>query len=84
MSYIIILPGGLGIGLTTVNPATLETDKLPDNSDLMTVAAGKYWRISRDIDTEEGELAALRKQFTLKNLKSLVLNSKQIHKKLIL
>ena len=38
-----------------MDPAGLDVEKLPDNSDLMTIPPGKLWRISRDIDTEEGK-----------------------------
>lgn len=37
-----------------MDPADFDVEKLPDNADLMNVESGKYWRISRDIDTEEG------------------------------
>ena len=47
--------GGLGIGLTTINPAEFDVETLPDNADLMKVAPGKYWQISRDLDTKEGK-----------------------------
>nr|NP_001071769.1 Neuralized-b protein [Ciona intestinalis]XP_026691144.1 neuralized-b protein isoform X1 [Ciona intestinalis]BAE06572.1 Ci-Neuralized-b [Ciona intestinalis] len=47
--------GALGVGLTNVNPATLKSEDLPDNADLLVVSPGKYWRISRDIETEQGD-----------------------------
>ncbi|XP_076814986.1 protein neuralized-like isoform X1 [Clavelina lepadiformis] len=47
--------GGLGVGATNMNPATMKSSELPDNAELLTVKPAQYWRISRDIETEEGD-----------------------------
>ena len=33
----------------------MKSSELPDNAELLTVKPGQYWRISRDIETEEGK-----------------------------
>uniref|UniRef100_H2YV94 RING-type domain-containing protein n=1 Tax=Ciona savignyi TaxID=51511 RepID=H2YV94_CIOSA len=46
--------GALGVGITNINPGT-KSENLPDNAELLVASPGKYWRISRDIVTEQGD-----------------------------
>nr|XP_039252254.1 protein neuralized-like [Styela clava] len=47
--------GALGVGVTNVNPASINIHELPDNADLLTKNTSQYWNMSRDVETCEGD-----------------------------